>query len=131
MAALGKRIECVLGAPQDIEWTIAPPAPILLGRARLYSELTVFTRLRQRNVAGTVVPGVVRSFTLATRARPGFARIVHHYGDQYAGWPADFFMAHVRLLATYATPARFRSIVAPLAAHVARQENATGCTGGS
>jgi hypothetical protein len=107
------------------------PGPILLGRARLYSELAVFTRLRQRNVAGTVVPGVVRSFTLATRARPGFARIVHHYGDQYASWPADFFMAHVRLLATYVTPARFRSIVAPLAAHVARQENATGCTGGS
>lgn len=75
--------------------------------------------------------GRVRSFTLATRARPGFARIVHHYGDQYASWPADFFMAHVRLLATHVTPARFRSIVAPLAAHVARQENATGCTGGS
>jgi hypothetical protein len=100
-------------------------------RARLYSELTVFTRLRQRYVAaaGVVEPGVVRSFTLATRARLGFDRIVHHYGDQYAGWPADSFMAHVRLLATHVTPAHFHSIVAPIAARLMQEEKAASCTG--
>ena len=56
-------------------------------------------------------PGVVRSFTLATRARPGFARIVRHYGDGYAGWPADFYMAHVRLLGTHITASRFGAFV--------------------
>ena len=99
---------------------------------RLYSEFTVFTRNRQRYVQGAAlepVPGVVRSFTLATRARPDFARIVHHYGDGYAGWPADFFMAHGRLVATHVPPARFRSIVAPIAAGL-MQVQATGCTGG-
>jgi hypothetical protein len=99
-------------------------------RARLYSEFTVFTRLRQRYVpiANQVVPGVVRSFTLATRARHGFDAIRHHWGDQYIGWPADFFIAHARLLATRVTPARFRSIVAPIAARL-MQEKTTGCAG--
>jgi hypothetical protein len=91
--------------------------------------LKVFTRLRQRNVAGSVEPGVVRSFTLATRARTGFDPIVHHYGDQYVGWPADFFLSHVRLLAIRTNAARFRSIVAPIAARLRQQGNATGCTG--
>ena len=100
---------------------------------RLYSEFTVFARYRQAYVEGigTVVRGVVRSFTLATRARPGFVPIVFHWGDQYEGWPADFFKAHRRLLATHTTPARFRSMVAPLAARLTQQENATSCTGGA
>ena len=100
--------------------------------ARRYSEFTVFTRYRRAYVreVGTLEGGVVRSFTLATRARPGFVRIVSHWGDQYEGWPADFFSRHVRVLETRASPARFRSIVAPLAARLARQQNATGCTGG-
>ena len=112
------------GGPANCRWTSGH-------RARLYSELTVFTRLRQRYVpaAGQVVPGVVRSFTLATRARPGFDPIVHHYGDQYVGWPADFFISRVRLLAIRVAPAHFRSVIAPIAASLARQENATGCTG--
>jgi hypothetical protein len=120
-----RQVLCVgSGGPTTCRWTSGH-------RARLYSELTVFTRLRQRYVAGAgVVPGVVRSFTLVTRARPGFARIVHHYGDQYAGWPADFFMAHVRLLATHVTPAHFRSIVAPIAARLMQKEKTTSCTGG-
>lgn len=94
-------------------------------RSRLYSEFRVFTRSRY-------VGGVVRSFMLATRAGHGLVRIVHHAGDQYVGWPADFFMspASVRLLAPTATPARFRSIVAPIAARLAQEENAAGCMGG-
>jgi hypothetical protein len=100
-------------------------------RARLYSEFTVFTRNRQRYVDGAgLEPGVVRSFTLATRARPGFVRMVHHYGDEYAGWPADFFMRHARPVATHVAPARFRSTVAPVAAHLRQQEKTTNCTDG-
>ena len=76
-------------------------------------------------------PGVVRSFTLATRADPASTRIVHHYGDQYAGWPADFFMGHGRLLATHATPARFRSIVAPIAARLMQEEKPPAARAGS
>jgi hypothetical protein len=91
----------------------------------------VFTRYRQTNVRGVgLEPGVVRSFMLATRARPGFTRVVSHWGDQYEGWPADFFRAHRRLLATHATPGRFRSIVAPIAARLTQRKKATGCTGG-
>jgi len=120
-----RQVICVgSGGPTTCRWTSGH-------RARLYSELTVFTRLRQRYVAGSgVEPGVVRSFTLVTRARTGFDRIVHHYGDQYAGWPADFFNGHVRVLATRATPARFRSIVAPIAARLRKKEETTSCTGG-
>lgn len=99
-------------------------------RARLYSEFTVFTRNRRRYVVGAgLEPGVVRLFTLTTRARPGFARIVHHYGDEYAGWPADFFMHHVRLIATHVTAAPFRSAVAPVAAHLIEKEKAANCAG--
>ena len=68
-------------------------------------------------------------FTLATRARPGFDPIRHHYGDAYIGWPADLFIAHVRLLATRVTPAQFHSIVAPIAARVLQKEKSTNCTG--
>ena len=110
------------GGPATCRWTSGH-------RARLYSELTVFTRLSQRNVGGSVEPGVVRSFTLATRARSGFDPIVHHYGDQYAGWPVDFFIAHAKVLATNTTSARFRSIVAPIAARLTQQQNTTDCTG--
>ena len=113
------------GGPSACRWTSDH-------RARLYSEFTVFARYRQAYVedVGTVVPGVVRSFTLATRARPGFVPIVSHWGDQYEGWPADFFKAHRRLLATQTTLARFRSIVASLAARLTQQQNVSGCTGG-
>jgi hypothetical protein len=90
-------------------------------RARLYAEFAVFARYEN---------GVVRSFTLATRARDGFVRKVHHWGDPYAGWPADFYMGPVKLLAIHATPARFRSIVAPIAARVTQEERAADCTGG-
>ena len=99
-------------------------------RARLYSEFTVFTRLAHRNVGGSVEPGVVRSFTLATRERTGFDPIVHHYGDQYAGWPVDFYNAHARVLETNTTAARFRSIVTPIAARLKQRQETTGCTGG-
>jgi hypothetical protein len=118
-----RQVLCVGSGGTSCRWTSGP-------RARLYSELTVFTRLRQRNVAGRVVPGVVRSFTLATRARPGFGRIVHHYGDHYVGWPADFHIAQVRLIATHVTPAHFRSIVDPIASRLMQKEKTTGCTGG-
>ncbi len=119
-----RQVICVgSGGPTTCRWTSGH-------RARLYSEPTVFTRLHQRNVAGSVQTGVVRSFTLATRARTGFDRIVHHYGDQYAGWPADFFLSHVRVLATHATPARFRSIVAAIATRLRQERETTSCTGG-
>jgi hypothetical protein len=120
-----RQVLCVgIGGPSFCRWTSGH-------RARLYSEFRVFTRYRQTNVRGVgLEPGVVRSFMLATRARPGFTRVVSHWGDQYEGWPADFFRAHRRLLATHATPGRFRSIVAPIAARLTQQKKATGCTGG-
>ena len=115
------------GGPSSCRWTSGH-------RGRLYSELRVFAWYRQANFSSLgmtgLEPGVVRSFTLATRARPGFARIVHHWGDAYVGWPADFFMAHVRLLATNVTPARFRALVVPIAARLMQTEKATNCTGG-
>jgi len=92
-------------------------------RSRLYAEFMVFTRSRLNG-------GVVRTWTLATRARPGLVPIARYGGDQYAGWPPDFYMSRVKLLATDASPTRFRSIVAPIAARLAQQKNATGCTGG-
>jgi len=111
------------GAP-DCRWTSAH-------RARLYSEFAVFTRYDHINNRGAAHQhGNVWSFTLATRSRPGFTPVISHWGDQYQGWPADFFMAHLRVLAPlYTSPARFRSIVAPIAARLRQQENASGCTG--
>jgi hypothetical protein len=105
------------GGPRACRWASGH-------RSRLYSQFTVFSRSRY-------VGGVVRSFTLATRGGPGLYPYAHHAGDQYVGWPADYYMspASVRLLATNASPARFRSIVAPIAARLTQQENATGCTG--
>src|SRR5262245_10344025 len=115
------------GGPAQCRWTSGH-------RTRLYSELTVFTRLLRRGIYGTGPwvegPGRIRSFTLATRPRPGFDPIRHHWGDQYIGWPADFFIAHAKLLATHSTPTQFHSIVAPIAARLTRQEKATDCAGG-
>ena len=121
-----RQVICVgTGGPSACRWTSGQ-------RARLYSEFRVFTRYRRTNVRGVgLEPGVVRSVTLSTRARPGFVPVRRHLGDQYIGWPADFFTAHRRLLATHASPARFRSIVAPIAIRLTQQENASGCTGRS
>ena len=91
-------------------------------RVRLYLQFTVFARSPGNG-------GVVRSWTLATRTGRGLVPVAHHAGDQYVGWPPDFYMSRVKLLATDVTPAHFLSIVAPLAARVAQQGNATGCTG--
>jgi hypothetical protein len=117
-----QQVVCVgTGGPSACRWTTGH-------RVRLFSEFMVF--MRHRYSAGEGLGphnGVVRSFTLATRARPGFHRVVSHWGDQYAGWPADFFKRHVTRLANNATPAEFRSIVEPIAAHLTRHENATGC----
>lgn len=94
-------------------------------RSRLYAAFKVFTRSRLNG-------GVVRSWTLATRSGGhGLVPVVHRGGDQFVGWPPDFYMSRVKLLATHANQARFRSITTPLAARVAQQENATDCTGGS
>ena len=122
-----RQLSCVgIGGPSRCRWTSGH-------RARLYSELRVFAWYRHANFTSIgmhgLEPGVVRSFTLATRARPGFARIVHRYGDAYVGWPADFYMAHVRLLGTRVPAAHFRAFVAPMAARLTQQEDATGCSG--
>jgi hypothetical protein len=69
------QVLCVgIGGPSFSRWTSGH-------RARLYSEFRVFTRYRQTNVRGVgLEPGVVRSFMLATRARPGFTRVVSSLG---------------------------------------------------
>ena len=91
----------------------------------------MFTRYSHTNVRGVgVEPGVVRSVTLSTRARPGFVRVLRHWGDRYVGWAAADINRDRRLLATHASPARFRSIVAPIAARLRYEENASGCMGG-
>jgi hypothetical protein len=101
-------------------------------RVRLYSELKVFAWYRHADFSGLgmhgVEPGVVRSFTLATRARSGFDPIFHHYGDQYVGWPADFFTARIRLLGTHVPADRFRAFVAPLAAEFTRHDDTINCS---
>jgi hypothetical protein len=100
-------------------------------RLRLYSEFMVFTRYSNTHVRGVgPEPGVVRSVTVSTRARPGFVAFHRHQGDRYIGWPADYFTHHRRLLATHTSPARFHSIVAPMSARLAQQENASGCAVG-
>jgi hypothetical protein len=104
------------GGPHACKWTTDH-------RSRLYSRFIVFSRARW----GTAV----RSFILATRGGPGLVANRHIFGDRYVGWPADYYMspASVKLLATNASPARFRSIVAPIAAHLTLKANATACTG--
>ena len=111
-----------IGGPSACRWTKR--------RARLYSEFRVFTRYQQLYVATTRNDqfDVVRALTLSTRARPGFPRIVHHYGDNYAGWPADYFIRHVTVLATDVSQAQFRPLVAPIAARLKAAES-TNCTG--
>ena len=64
--------------------------------------------------------------SFATRARPGFSRVVSHWGDEYAG-PLYFYMSHRRLLAIGATPARFRAFVARTAARLMAHETPRGC----
>jgi hypothetical protein len=112
------QLVCVgTGGTQACRWTSGH-------RSRLYSEFRVFGRARY-------IGSIVRSWTLATRSGHGLVRLGHHAGDQYVGWPADFYVSpmSVRLLATSSTPASFRSIVAPIAARLTQQENATGCRG--
>jgi hypothetical protein len=122
-----RQVMCVAsGGASACRWTSGH-------RARLYSEFTVFAWYRQANFSSLgmtgLEPGVVRSFTLATRARPGFDRIVHHYGDPYAGWPADFFVHHARLVETHVPAAHFRSTVAPIADRLMQEEQRPNCTG--
>lgn len=99
---------------------------------RLYSQLRVFAWYRHANFSSLgmtgLEPGVVRSFTLATRARPGFGRIVHLYGDAWAGWPADFYMAHVRLLGIHVNKHAFGAFVATRVAKLADHEQTISCT---
>lgn len=113
---IGEAICVGSGGPPACRWTTGH-------RSRLYAEFRVFARSRLNG-------GVVRSWTLATRVGHGLVPVSHRAGDQYAGWPPDFYMSRTNLLATHATVARFRSIIAPIATRAAQQENATGCTGG-
>ena len=114
---VGLRVCVGMGAPQACKWTADH-------RSRLYSRFLVFSRSRY-------VGGIVRSWTLATRGGAGLVAVRRHGGEAYVGWPADFYTSpsSVKVLAPNASAARFRSIVAPLAARVREQENATGCTG--
>ena len=121
-----RQVICVgSGEPSSCRWANGH-------RARLYSQLRVFAWSRQANFSSLgmhdLEPGVVRSFTLATRARPGFAGIVHRWGDAYRGWPADFYMAKVRLLGTHVPSVRFRAFVAPLVARYEQRELTSDCT---
>ena len=121
-----RQIICVgSGGPSSCRWTSGH-------RVRLYSQLRVFAWYRHANFSTlgmtAVEPGVVRSFTLATRARPGFARIVHRYGDAWEGWPADFYMGHVRLLGTHVNKHAFGAFVANRVAKIADHEQTINCT---
>lgn len=115
---VGLRVCVGMGAPQACKWTADH-------RSRLYSRFLVFSRSRY-------VGGIVRSWTLATRGGAGLVAVRRHGGEAYAGRPGDFYTSpsSVKLLAPNASPARFRSIVAPLAARAREHENAMGCTGG-
>jgi len=120
-----QQVICVgSGGPSSCRWTNGHSA-------RLYSQLTVFAWNRHATFMTlgmhTQEPGVVRSFTLATRARPGFARIVHRYGDAWEGWPADFYMAHVRLLGTRVDKHAFGAFVATRVAKLADREQTINC----
>ena len=112
---VGQTICVGSGGPRACRWTAGH-------RSRLYSKFRVFAR-------SPLNGGVVRSFTLATRAGHGLVPIQPHGGDQYVGWPPEFYVSSTRLLATDASPAGFHSLVAPFAARVAQSENATNCTG--
>ena len=110
---LGQAICVGSGGPHACRWTTGH-------RSRLYSEFRVFTR-------SPLNGGVVRSWTLATRAGHGLVAVAH----RAVPFLPDFYMSRTKLLASDATPARFRSVVAPIAARLTRQENASGCTGAS
>jgi hypothetical protein len=120
-----QQIVCVGDGGPSCRWTSER-------RGRVYSQLNVFAWYRHANFSSLgmtgLEPGVVRSFTLATRARPGFARIVHHSGDAYEDWPADFYMAHVRLLGTHVNKHAFGAFVATKVAKLAAHERALNCT---
>ncbi len=114
---VGLRVCVGTGGPQACKWTSDH-------RSRLYSQFRIFSRSRS-------IGGIVRSWTLTTRGGVGLVAITRYGGDQFVGWPADFFMspASVKLVAPDATPAQFRSIVAPLAARLTQRQNTTNCTG--
>ena len=106
------QVTCVeSGGPDACRWTSGH-------LSRLYSQFTVFARSPRNG-------GVVRSWTLATRAGHGLVPVAH----RAIPFLPDFYMSRTKLLTTGVTPARFRSIVAPLAARITQRENATGCTG--
>ncbi len=120
------QVVCVgSGGPSSCRWTSDH-------RVRRFSQLRVFAWYRHANFSSLgmtgLEPGVVRSFTLATRARPGFARIVHRYGDAYEGWPTDFWMAHVRLVGTHIHEHAFGAYVAPRIAKLEHQEQTVNCS---
>ena len=120
-----QQVICVgSGGPSSCRWTSAH-------RVRLYSQLRVFAWSRRADFSGLgmtgLEPGVVRAFTLATRPRSGFTRIVHRYGDGYIGWPADFYLGHVRLLGTHVSKKGFRAFVATRVARL-DHEQTINCT---
>lgn len=114
---VGLRVCVGTGGPQACEWATDH-------RSRLFSQFRVFSRSRY-------IGGIVRSWTLTTRGGAGLVAIGRPGGDQYVGWPADYFMspASVKIVAPDASTARFRSIVAPIAARLTQQQNTTDCTG--
>ena len=115
---VGLRVCVGTGGSQACEWAADH-------RSRLYSQFRVFSRSRY-------VGGIVRSWTLTTRGGAGLVAIRRLHPDHSPSvFPADFFMspASVRIVAPNATPARFRSIVAPIAARVMQQQNTIDCTG--
>ncbi len=111
---VGQTICVGTGGPRACE-------PTADGHSRLYSEFSVFAR--------THIGGLVRSFSIDTRAGDGL--VPTRRNDPGGPRRPDFYMspASVRLLATKTTPARFKTIVAPQAASLAHEENATGCIG--
>jgi hypothetical protein len=120
-----RQVICVgSGGPSNCRWASGHGE-------QLYSQLRVFAWYLHANFSGLgmtgLEPGVVRSFTLATRARPGFARIVHRYGDAWEGWPADFYMADIQLLGTHVNKHAFGAFVASKVAKLASHEQAVNC----
>lgn len=121
-----RQIVCVgSGGAASCRWTSGY-------RGRVYTKLRVFAWYRHADFSSLgmteLEPGVVRSFTLATRAQPGFTRIVHLYGDAYEGWPADFWMGHVRLLGTHVNKHAFGAFVATRVAKLTAREQTVNCS---
>ena len=113
---VGQAICVGSGGPDACRWTSGH-------RSRLYSQFTVFTLtpLTRWQDGG----GIARSWTLATHAGHGLVPVA----PRAVPFLPDFYMSRTKLLATGLTPARFRSIVASIAARITQRENATGCTG--